>query len=91
MENNKASQEIVIENVAHLDNFYVYTQQRTSYNGGVDFEVTAEWKHLRNDHSLKMAIEWSSSPTTRIPFTEQIPDGCGKIELNAVPEDGGRA
>ncbi len=73
--------EIVIENVAHMDNFYVWTQQRTSYNGGVDFEITAEWKHIRSESSIKMAIEWSSAPTNRIPFTEQIPEGCGKVEF----------
>ena len=76
-----AQNTMIIENVAHVDHDYVYTQQRVSYNGGVDFEIAAEWKHNRDAHHLQMANEWVSTPPQRIPFVERIPKGCGKIEL----------
>lgn len=81
---NTQKSEIVIENIAIITHDYVITQQRTSHNGGLDFEVTAEWKHNRDEYRMQMANEWVSCPTQRIPFIEKIPEGCGKIEFSGT-------
>ncbi len=58
-----------IRNVAAIDHDYVYTEQQVSYNG-VDWEVTAEWKHLRDEQSIKMANEWVSTPQREISVAD---------------------
>jgi len=63
-------EEMIIKNVAAMDHDYVYTEQQTSYNSGLDWEVTASWKHLRTEASVKMSNEWVSAKPQRIPLPE---------------------
>ena len=62
--------DMIIRNVAAMDHDYVYTEQQVSYNDGLDFEVTASWKHLRDETSVKMANEWVSTPPQVVPLED---------------------
>lgn len=73
MENNNSlttttttENDMIIRNVAAIDFDYVWMEQQTSYNNGLDWEVTGTWKQLRTEQSMKAVAEWCSRPPVRI-------------------------
>lgn len=64
---------MIIENVMAADHDYVWLEQRTSYNGGADFETTSQWKFNREEFSIKQAMEWISRPrqTVQLPIEKE--------------------
>lgn len=65
--------EMVIENVMAADHDYVWLEQRTSYNGGIDFETTSQWKFNREEFSVQQGLEWISRPRVRVPLPDDEP------------------
>ena len=65
---------LYIRNVAAMDFDYVYTEQQTSYDG-IDWEVVAEWKHVRDESSVRMANEWCSTPPRQIAIPVGVESG----------------